>query len=77
MPKCDFNKVALQLRLQKYCTIILTLKMKNVYVNILCCSVFSYRSKVIIKGVSYIIGIGNSITIIKSTVGELESTILK
>ena len=51
--------------------------MKNVYVNILCCSVFSYRSKVIIKDVSYIIGIGNSITIIKSTGGEMESTILK
>ena len=41
--------------------------LKNVYVNILCffCS-FSYRGKVIIKGVSNTIGIDYSITIIKT-----------
>ena len=40
--------------------------LKNVYANISCffCS-FTYRGKVIIKGVSNIIGIGYSITIVK------------
>ena len=40
--------------------------LKNTYVNIFCffCS-FSYRDKVIIKGISNITGIGYGITIIK------------
>ena len=51
--------------------------LENVYKYILCffCS-FSYRGKVIIKGVCNIIGIGYSITIIKreSTVSILDAT---
>ena len=58
--------------------------LKNVYVYIFCffCS-FSYRGKVITKGVSNIIGTGYSITIIKrerereSTVGILDATVIR
>ena len=52
-------------RFQKYCISTFILKI-NVYVNVLCFfHSFSYRDKVIIKGISNNIGIGYSITIIK------------
>ena len=69
-------------RLQKYCTITFIWKIVwKMFMWIFCffCS-FSYRGKVIIKGVSNIIEIGYSITLIKSresAVGILDATFFR